>query len=104
MKKLLYLLPFFLVSCGKFRDGSSIWQGGLWLIPAVTFLAGCVFMYFGYRASKSGSIYYKKDAQGVNREFSSDENTPIYKTGQFVFAVIFWLATVGIIIWQNLEK
>lgn len=103
MKKLLYLLPLFLMSCGKFSDGTSIWAGGLWILPTLTFIGGLIFLYFGIRASKSGSEQYQ-NVNGVDKLVSSDKNIPLHKTGQFVFAVIFFLATIGIIIWQNLEK
>lgn len=104
-KSMYWLLPMSMMfsGCGKFQDGSSIWQGGLWIIPTLTFIGGCIFFYFGYRASKSGSEQYQK-VNGVERLVSSDKNVPIHKTGQFVFAVILWLATVGIIVWQNFEK
>jgi hypothetical protein len=100
----LFVVSLLLISCGKFADGTSVWQEGMWIIPSITFLAGCWFMYIALRASRSGSWWWGKDSSGKWQQKGSDENIPIFKIGQFWFAVIFWLSTIGIIIWVNLEK
>ncbi|MBN8668778.1 MAG: hypothetical protein J0M30_14870 [Chitinophagales bacterium] len=104
-KSMYWIVPLSMMftGCGKFSDGTSVWSEGLWIIPTLTFIGGLIFLYFGYRASRSGSERYEK-VNGVDKLVSSDENVPLHKTGQFVFAVILFLATIGIIIWQNLEK
>ena len=76
----------------------SIWAGGLWIIPLLTSLGCLWFLYLAYRSSKSGST--------INPTLGGGEggNVPIYQTGQFVFACILFVATIGIIIWVNIEK
>lgn len=101
MKYLAIIAAFLLTGCGKFSDGTSIWQGGLWIIPTVTQLAALWFLYVALRAQKSGS-YKINEAGFVTKEDGG--KMPIYQIGQFWFFVGFQLATIGIIIWQNLEK
>lgn len=103
MKKITIftLLSTLLMSCGKFRDGSSIWQGGLWLIFVLPLLGSIPFFYTAYKASKSGSV--TRDPKTM-LEIQSDENVPIYKIPQFWFGVALVIAAVVFIIMQNHEK
>lgn len=103
MKKLLYLLPMFMVSCGKFRDGSSIWSEGAWLVPTLPAIGGVIFLFFAIKAHLSGSEQWQK-VNGVDKLVPSDENVPIHKIGQFWFAVALFVASLVIIVVQNLEK
>lgn len=96
--------PLLLASCGKFSDGTSIWQGGLWAIPTITTIGTIVFLFLAYKASQSGSKIQTKDERGVAVTKYSDENVPIYKTGYFIFFIGFLIATIAIIITVNAEK
>lgn len=109
MKALFFLFAvttFILTSCGKFSDGSSVWQGGMWIIPVVLFLAA---MYSFYRARKAynsgGSWEWGNDpvTQG-RKKIWSDKPANIWTIGAFWFGIMFTLATIGVIIWQNAEK
>lgn len=98
------ILCLFLTSCAKFKDGTSVWQGGLWVLPWLTALASLFFLWKAWKASKSGSWYWGKDERGVDKMIQSKENVPIYKTGWFVFSVCFFFATVAIIWMVNSDK
>jgi len=100
--KLIYffLLSVLLTSCGKFADGTSIWAGGLWVIPTITFLASVGFFYVSWRMSRSGG---KRQLPQGGYEYTSSP-VPIYNIGRFWFGVGLLIATIGIIVWQNLEK
>lgn len=84
---------FTMTSCAKFADGSgSVWQGGLWIIPALTLIGATVFGYRAYKSSKSGSIHVDKETGKITDQ--SDINVPIYKSGSFYFAIAFLVATL----------
>lgn len=109
MKKVIYFLLVMMISliaqsCGKFSDGTSVWQAGLWIIPTITGLASLFFLFLAYRDSKSGSWYWGKNSRGVDVKIESKENVPIYKTAFFAFFAILLLVTIGIIIWVNADK
>ncbi len=92
------LLSISLMSCGKFDDGSSIWQAGMWIVPLLPFLGGIAFFWAGKKAADSGSK--------INPIYGGGEggNVPFWKTGWPLLGIGCWLGTIGIIIWQNLEK
>lgn len=73
--------------------------GGLWIIPLLTFLGAIIFLVIAVKASKSGSTIQTKE--GIQ---SSDQNVPFYKTGQFIFSVILFAATIGILILMHSDK
>jgi len=108
MKQIISFIAVFAVSliamsCGKFSDGTSVWQAGLWIIPWVTGLGALWTLYRAYRASRSGSWrWVKKDKVWFKEE--SDINVPIYKVPQFVWFVILAVATIVIIIMVNSDK
>lgn len=103
MKKINAILMLFvsvlLISCGKFADGTSVWAGGVWILPVGLFCASVYFLFIAYTKSKSGSEQQTKTGYSY-----SDENVPIYKIGQFYFAVAFFVAAIVVIILQNSEK
>jgi len=100
MKKLFafIILSISLMSCGKFPDGTSVWQGGLWLVAVLPFLGSLYFFYTAYKSSKSGS--------NINPLMGGGEggNVPIYKHGRFWFGVGFVVASIIIIIMVNGDK
>lgn len=93
-----------LTSCGHYSDGTSVWAEGAWLLFWIPFLASWLFLYFAYRASKSGSSQLINRHSPNVKRVESDENVPIYKTGQFIFFVILQLASWGVVFYQNYEK
>lgn len=55
MKVVLFILTcLFLMSCGQHRDGTSVWAGGLFLIPVLEIGGIIVF----------GLTYYKRKSVG----------------------------------------
>lgn len=98
---LFAICSIFLMSCGHYTDGTSVWAGGLWIIPLVTIIGSAIFFYKAYRSSKSGSNKILPNG-GISNEEGG--NVPIYQLGFFWFSVILAVAT-GIIIWMvNSDK
>ena len=88
------LAILFLTGCVNFAGtDTSVWSGGTWLVPVLTFGATIAFGYSAYKSSKSGSTIY---VQGQG-ETESDENVPLYKIGTFWYAVVSLVATLIII-------
>ena len=86
------------MSCGKFPDGSSVWQGGLWILPVVCIVGGALFIRAAYKSSKSGSI------RNPNLGGGEGGNVPIYQHGLFWIGVVLEVAAVVIAIVVNGEK
>lgn len=103
MKTLTFLLTIvtLLSSCGKHRDGTSVWAGGLWIIPVLTTIGAFIFFVNAFRASQSGSTKYN---QSTGKTESSSENVPIYKSGFFWFGLACAVATIVIAFVVNAEK
>lgn len=98
MKKILntmsFLLTFMLTSCVNFAGTeTSVWSGGLWMIPLITSIGSAIFFYFAYKSSTSGSVI-----QTTQGEEKSDKNVPIYKIGTFWYGVTCLMATLLIIL------
>lgn len=94
---LIFLLP--LQSCGKFSDGTSVWAEWTWLVPVIPGIGSLIFLIIAGLKSKSGS-----DQQTPSGYHSYREDVPIYKIGQFWFAVALLIATIAIIWAQNAAK
>ena len=104
MKRLINFFFVFCVailmqSCGKFSDGTSVWQGGLWLLPTVTLTASLFFLGLAYFASRSGSWWWQN-----HRIKESKENIPIIKVPFFIFFIVLLIATIVIAIVVNSER
>lgn len=81
---------FLLTGCAQFADGGgSVWQGGLGILPVLTFVGAAIFGYQAYKGSKSGS--------------NTGENVPIWKFGQFYFSIGLLIATI-FIIWNVISN
>jgi membrane protease YdiL (CAAX protease family) len=91
-----------LTSCGKFSDGSSVWQGGLWILPVICVLGGLFFVYQGFKNSKSGSFTQDQNVRGgiVN----SKENIPLLKQPRFWIGAVMLVAALVIVIAVNGDK
>lgn len=103
MKYLTILLSsLFLVSCGKHRDGTSVWAEWGWVVPIIPLIPAFIFFRMAYLASKSGSDQQNQHVKGGRVEFK--ENIPMHKQAVFWMGVVCVLATIGIIIGFNWEK
>lgn len=100
-----YLLTIFtallLTSCAHFSDGSSVWGGGLWIVPILTSLGTTFFGWQTYKVWKSGSN--KIDSAG---RVTDDEGgkIPFYKVPQFKFTVSLLIATIAIVLYVISER
>lgn len=72
-------------------------SGGLWIIPLGLLLACIRTLYRANKASKSGSVVGGSYSDPIIRDGGG--NLPIYKTAQFKFAVILFVAFVVTLIW-----
>lgn len=90
-----------LMSCGHFHDEptKSVWAGCLWIIPLATALGSAFFLYRSLIKSKTGS-----ERQTPSGYEYSDKNIPFYRQNVFIFSVILFAATIGIIIAVNNSK
>lgn len=95
---------FLLASCGKYADGTSVWGGGLFIIPWVTGIGSLVCFYVAYLSSKSNST--TQVGTGGPRPTVKDNtgNVPITKIGWFWFGVALAVATIIIVIMVNADK
>ena len=104
MKKLKNLIAILTLSvlagCSKFSDGTSVFQGGLWLVPTLTALGAAIFGYQAYKGSKSGSNLIEAGATTPKE----GGNVPIWKFGQFWFSVTLIVATLIILVAINGDK
>lgn len=111
MKKIIFILLFpviALLSCSHFADerSVSVWSDGVWILPLLTTIGAIIFFYRTFRASKSNS-----DQQvWENGQPITKHNTGNVKPGHegnkgnLIFAIGFTLATIVIILVQNLER
>lgn len=100
MKIYLFLLALILAGCGKFRDGSSVWQEGLWILPWLTALA-CLF--FGYKTYIDWQSGWQRDELNAGHT-EGEEKLPLYKIPYLYFTIGFLIATIAIIWMVNAEK
>lgn len=97
-------VSIFLMSCGKFSDGTSVWQGGLWIVPAVTGGASIVFWILTIvEWLKGGTVGWTK--KGNIWDYTEDNKKfPIYRASFFVFAIGCTIATIVIFLLVNADK
>lgn len=105
MKNLILFIfcSIFLMSCGRYADGQSVWTADgepLWILPLLTFLPACYFTYRSVLKSKSGS---ESQLPGGGYE-DLKKNIPFYKQNLFKFAAVLFIATIVIIIMVNRDK
>lgn len=115
MKQYQFLLvasgSFLLASCGKFSDGTSVWGGGLGIIPWLTGIGAVACLVIAYLSSKSNSTT-QHSSGGKNPNIPgggpwTEDNTgnvPFYKLGWFYFSVALAIATIIIVIMVNADK
>jgi hypothetical protein len=91
---------FVLQSCGKFADGTSVWQEGLWILPLLTFAGFVIFAVLAFKDWKSGSVVDDKHGNPI----PSKKKLKWYNNGYAWFAIFCLVAFIGIIIWVNADK
>ena len=98
---LFVLASVFLMSCGNFSDGTSVWQSGLWIVPWLTGVGAAIFFALAYKSSKSGSNKILPNG-GISKEEGG--NVPLTQLGFFWFSVALAVATIVIVIMVNSDK
>jgi hypothetical protein len=107
MKKTLLLfaslISLMLVSCTHYADGTSVWSGGLFILPLLTLAGAAIFGYQAYKAHNSGFTQQVpiKDETGKiigGKTIEGDEKVPYFKIGQFWFSVALAVATIIIVV------
>lgn len=88
-----------LAACGHFKDDptKSVWAGGLWILPWATFIAFIIFSIKAIKSYNSGTISGGSDP---GRQLKGKT----VNVGYTVFAVIFLLATIAIVWYQNTQR
>jgi hypothetical protein len=110
MKKAIYFLTVALVSmlamsCGKFSDGTSVWQGGLWIIPWVIGAGAGICWFLTIKSWLAGGTqgWVKKDE--YRSEYTTDDKKfPIWEASFFWFSVALTVADIIVIILVNGDK
>lgn len=100
LKTIIGIMALFLVGCSKYPDGTSVYQGGLWIVPALTLAGAALFGYQAYKGSISGS----KIIENGSVTPKEGGNVPIWKFGQFWFSVALAVATIIILFMINGDK
>lgn len=106
MKKITVFL-FLLISlmaftgCANFHDGGgSVWQGGMWVIPALLFALAAIFMFIAIKSWNSGTMV----DQTYGQPKWEKNKTPLLQIPQFWFSVVFIVAAIVVIIARNADK
>lgn len=97
MKKTILILlgSIFLMSCGHYADGTSVYAGGLFIVPLLGAIGAVLFFRAAYLSSKSGSNINPGGEGG---------NVSIFKHPLFWFSVVCAVATIVWIIMINADK
>src|SRR5688500_18365548 len=98
---IVFIMACLLTSCAQFADGTSVWGGGLWILPWLTGAAAIGLGIYGYFQSKSGST---KEDPVTGRRVESNINVPIYKSWGFLFGAGLAIATIVIILMVTGDK
>jgi hypothetical protein len=103
MKSFIFLLvaSMFLMSCGHFNDGTSIWGAGLWLVPWLTGIAAVICF---AAAVVSGNSNSTTQTPGGRPTKDNTGNVGATKTPFFWWGVVLIIATVIVIIMVNADK
>jgi hypothetical protein len=97
MKYLLFSLLILMTGCGHYSDGTSVWAGGLFIIPLLEIGGIIVFGGLAYKSWTSGST-------GPGGRDPSAKRVPITSIGFFWFAVMLTLALIATIWLVNADK
>lgn len=110
MKKLLSFLFIVLISmmamsCGKFSDGTSVWQEGLWTIPWLLLAGAGVCWYLTIKSWRAGGTQGWVKKNDYQSEYTTDDKKfPIWRASFFWFAVGLTIAAIVVIIMVNADK
>jgi hypothetical protein len=87
----------FLESCGgKFKDGTSVFAEGLWLVPTLLLTGGSIFLSIAYRQSKSNSERQRVGG-GYDRNLGNMKITKLWRFRAGVLLILLGLAAwIGI--------
>lgn len=99
------LLSFLSIACmlllescnGKFKDGTSVFAGGLWLVPTVAIVGGIIFILIAIVSHNSGSNLIDAGAT-TNKEGGK---VPLKKMAKFWGGVI--LVFLGLAAWIGIN-
>jgi hypothetical protein len=87
-------IQFFLVAviCLTLASCGAQWDGGLWIVPALTGLGALIFGYKTIVSSTSGSVK-------TNQYGSKDYKGNVVNKGYLIFTLVLTVATI-VIIWM----
>jgi hypothetical protein len=101
----IILMCLTLASCSSYPDGTSVWGGGLFILPILTALGSGLCFWKAYKSSTSNSRTEEETGLGKPQIIHDNTgNVPIYTLGWFWFGVILAVATIVIIIAVNSDK
>ena len=108
MKRLLFILfSLALFSCAHYKDDptKAVWSEGLWIIPLLIAIGFIVFAIRAWVAYNSGTIEGGSYETGPVRDIRGPKGEkvkpPMYKNGNFWFAVILFIAFWVVVIIVN---
>ena len=104
MKYYLFLCLLFLGSCAKHADGTSVWAGGLWLVPALFSIGVLIFGYKTIKGYQSGSEVMDNNKQSATYGQYVSDGKKMIPTGYLVFTIGCLIGLIGSIIWVISEK
>jgi len=108
MKSLKLLLSSIILiaisGCGKFRDGTSIWSEGTWLIPAIP-AVGALIGWVMYFIGRRSGVVVKDTTKGSPTfgKWIDGEGKALPEWPLFV-GIFCTVITALIIVVQNMEK
>jgi hypothetical protein len=81
-----------LLSCAHFANdpSTSVWAGGLWILPLLIAIGFFVFAYKAYKAYTGGTVEGGGSLKGPTRDVNG--KPPMKNNGALWFAVILFVA------------
>jgi len=102
MKKLFFALTMAVLFTGcTFKDDptTSVFSGGLWVLPLILFLAAGWNLYISFKKANSGA-----ERQLPKGGYGPAENLKFWQISNFKYSVAFVIAAIGVIIWVVSER
>lgn len=87
---IVFLSAILLMSCAHYSDGSSVWSGWLWIIPALIAIGFVIFAIKAWRAYNSGTVEGGGSGKGPTRNVPG--RPPMKNNGAMWFAIILFIA------------
>lgn len=105
MKKLSVIIgSLFLASCAHFKDGGSVWGGGLFIVPWLTGLASVACFIVAYISGKSNSTTQVGTGSSDVHVEDNTGNVGMTHTPYFFAGIFLAIITVAIIYGVNMSK